>query len=194
GGEASREQLESALAAADDVMVDARNRVHDLRGEDEGMGDLPTIIGKLVATAPFDPPIPVRIVVEGKPQPLHSPVVAETTRIVREALFNVAHHACASSAEVAIGFESRYLAVRVRDDGIGIPEAVLAQGHKDGHFGMLGMRERAERIGGTITVSSTPSGGTEVTLVLPARLAFAKRGLRRSIWLPRFLRRSTHHG
>src|SRR5690606_8418159 len=114
GGEASREQLEAALAAADDVMVDARNRVHDLRGEDEGMGDLPTIIGKLVATAPFDPPIPVRIVVEGKPQPLHSPVVAETTRIVREALFNVAHHACASSAEVAIGFESRYLAVRVR--------------------------------------------------------------------------------
>src|SRR5690606_14127935 len=74
------------------------------------------------------------------------------------------------------------------------PEAVLAQGHKDGHFGMLGMRERAERIGGTIMVSSTPSGGTEVTLVLPARLAFAKRGLRRSIWLPRFLRRSTHHG
>lgn len=194
GGEASREQLEAALAAADDVMVDARNRVHDLRGEDEGMGDLPTIIGKLVATAPFDPPIPVRIVVEGKPQPLYSPVVAETTRIVREALFNVAHHACASSAEVAIGFESRYLAVRVRDDGIGIPEAVLAQGHKDGHFGMLGMRERAERIGGTITVSSTPSGGTEVTLVLPSRLAFAKRGLRRSIWLPRFLRRSTHHG
>ncbi len=196
GGEASRDQLEAALAAADDVMVDARNRVHDLRGdaEGEGAGDLPAIVGKLVAAAPFDPPIPVRIVVEGRPQPLHPLVVAETTRIVREALFNVAHHAHASSAEVAIGFEARYLAMRVRDDGVGIPGDVLARGHKDGHFGMPGMRERAEKIGGTITVSSIPSGGTEVTLVLPARLAFARRGLRRPAWWPRFLRRSPRHG
>jgi signal transduction histidine kinase/ligand-binding sensor domain-containing protein len=196
GGEASREQLEAALAAADGVMIDARNRVRDLRGEGEGQdtGDLPAIIGKLVAAAPFDPPIPVRIVVEGRPQPLHPLVVAETTRIVREALFNVAHHAHASSAEVAIGFEARYLAMRVRDDGVGIPGDVLARGHKDGHFGMPGMRERAEKIGGAITVGSIPSGGTEVTLVLPARLAYARRGLRRPAWWPRFLRRSSRHG
>ncbi|MDR6842133.1 sensor histidine kinase [Pseudoxanthomonas sacheonensis] len=187
--EKSREQLEEALAAADDVVVDARNRVHDLRGI-EGTGDLCAIIEQLVAAAPFDPPIPVRIVVEGKPRPLHPLVAAEVTRIVREALFNIAHHARASSAEVAIDFETRHLAIRVRDDGVGIPEHVLARGHKEGHFGMIGMRERAERIGGGITISGSPGDGSEITLTLPAELAFAKRRARRRVRLPRFLHRS----
>jgi signal transduction histidine kinase len=193
GGE-SRKQLESALAAADDVIDDARNRVRDLRGEGESAGDLPAIVEMLVAAAPFAPPIPVRIVVEGKPLPLHPLIVAETTRIAREALFNVARHAHASSAEVAIGFEERHLALRVRDDGVGISNDVLARGHKHGHFGMPGMRERAEKIGGTITISSIPRGGSEVTLVLPASLAYVKRGLRRPSWWPNFLRRSFKHG
>ncbi|HVI58236.1 MAG TPA: two-component regulator propeller domain-containing protein [Luteimonas sp.] len=192
GGDKSREQLEAALAAADDVMVDARNRVRDLRGE--GADDLSASIEGLVAAAPFDPPIPVRIVVEGKPRRLHPLVAAEVTRIVREALFNIAHHARATSAEVAIGFEARHLAIRIRDDGVGIPEDVLARGHKDGHYGMVGMRERAEKIGGAITITSMPSGGTEVTLALPTRLAFARRGPRRPAWWPRFLRGGSSDG
>lgn len=187
--EKSRAQLEAALATADDVVVDARNRVRDLRGI-EGTNDLCAIIEQLVAAAPFDPPIPVRIVVEGRPRPLHPLVAAEITRIVREALFNIAHHARASSAEVAIGFEARHLAIRVRDDGVGIPAHVLARGHKEGHFGMMGMRERAERIGGGITISSSPGDGSEISLTLPAELAFAKRRSRRRVWLPRFLRRN----
>jgi signal transduction histidine kinase len=188
--EKPRKQLEAALAAADDVVVDARNRVRDLRGT-EATGDLCTIIQQLVAATPFDPPIPVRIVVEGKPRLLHPLVAAEITRIVREALFNMAHHARASSAEIAIGFEARYLAIRIRDDGVGIPEDVLVRGYKDGHFGMIGMRERAEKIGGDITISSSPEGGSEVTLTLPAELVFTKPGLRRRTWLSRFLRRNS---
>ena len=187
--EKSRDQLEAALAAADDVVVDARNRVGDLRGT-EGTGDLCAIIEQLVAATPFDPPIPVRIVVEGKPRPLHPLVAAEITRIVRETLFNIAHHARASSAEIAIGFETRHLAIRVRDDGVGIPEHVLECGHKQGHFGMIGMRERAERIGGGITISGSAGEGSEITLTLPAELAFAKRRARRRVRLPRFLERS----
>jgi signal transduction histidine kinase len=187
--EKSRGQLEAALAAADDVVVDARNRVRDLRGI-EGTNDLCAIVEQLVAGAPFDPPIPVRIVVEGKPRPLHPLVAAEIARIVREALFNIAHHARASSAEVDIGFETRHLAIRVRDDGVGIPEHVLARGHKEGHFGMIGMRERAERIGGEITISGSSGDGSEITLSMPAELAFAKRRARRRIRLPRFLQRS----
>ena len=187
--EKPRKQLEAALAAADDVVVDARNRVRDLRGT-EATGDLCTIIEQLVAATPFDPPIPVRIVVEGRPRLLHPLIAAEITRIVREALFNMAHHARASSAEIAIGFEARYLAIRIRDDGVGIPEEVLVHGCKDGHFGMIGMRERAEKIGGDIAISSGPEGGSEVTLTLPAELVFAKRGSRRRTWLSRFLRRN----
>lgn len=185
----SKEQLESALAAADEVVVDARNRVRDLRGA-EVTGDLCATIEQLVAQTPFDPPIPVRIVVEGKPRPLHPLVAAEVTKIVREALLNIAHHARAPSAEIAIGYEARYLAIRMRDFGAGIPEQVLMRGHKEGHFGMIGMRERAEKIGGGIAISSSPGAGTEVILTLPAKLAFAKRRSRTRLWLPRFLRMS----
>lgn len=184
----SHEQLEAALAAADEVVVDARNRVRDLRGL-EGTNDLCLIIEHLVAEAPFDPPIPVRIVVEGKPRLLHPFVAEEIKRIVREALFNMALHARASSAEVAIGFEPRHLAIRMRDDGVGIPGDVVAHGHKDGHFGMIGMRERAERIGGKLIVSSTPGAGAEITLTLPAKLAFAKGKPRHRSWLPLPMRR-----
>lgn len=184
----SHEQLEAALAAADEVVVDARNRVRDLRGV-EGSNDLCLIVEHLVAEAPFDPPIPVRIVVEGKPRLLHPFVAEEIKRIAREALFNIALHARASSAEVAIGFEPRHLAIRMRDDGVGIPGDVVAHGHKDGHFGMIGMRERAERIGGKLVVSSRPGAGSEITLSLPARLAFAKGKPRHRSWLPMPMRR-----
>jgi signal transduction histidine kinase/ligand-binding sensor domain-containing protein len=185
----SRVQLESALSAADDVVVDARNRVRDLRGT-EGANDPITIVEHLVADVPFDPPIPVRILVEGRPRLLHPFVAAEIKRIVHEILFNIALHARASSAEVAIGFEPRHLAIRVRDDGIGMPADVLARGHKQGHFGLVGMRERAEKIGGQVMVSSGSGTGTEITLTLPAKLAFARRRPSRRAWLPRFLRRS----
>lgn len=186
--DSSREQLEAALVAADEVVVDARNRVRDLRGV-EGTNDLCLIVEHLVAQAPFDPPIPVRIVVEGKPRLLHPFVAEEIKRIVREALFNTALHARASSAEVAIGFEPRHLAIRLRDDGVGIPGDVVAHGHKDGHFGMIGMRERAERIGGKLMVSSRPGAGSEITLTLPAKLAFARGKPRRRRWLRLPMRR-----
>ena len=185
----SKGDLESALSAADDVVVDARNRVRDLRGT-EDTGDLCEVIERVVAETPFDPPIPVRIVMEGKPRPLHPLVAAEIAKIVREALLNVAHHARASSAEIAIGYEARRLAIRMRDDGAGIPEHVVVNGRKDGHFGMIGMRERAEKIGGGLTISSVAGEGSEVILTLPAKLAFAKRRARRRFRLPRFLRRS----
>jgi len=182
GDEKAKDQLETALTEAQQVVVQARNQVHDLRDR-EGMDDLCVTVERLVAETPFAGNVPVRILVEGRPRPLQPLVAAEVARIVREALLNIAHHAQATSAQIGIGFEARYLAIRMRDDGVGIPEDVLAHGHKDGHFGMIGMRERAERIGGTLTISSSPSGGAEVTLTLPAKLAFAKRKSRgRAFW------------
>jgi len=187
----SKSQLDAALTAADDVVADARNRVRDLRGTGDG-GDLPRVIEHLVDDTPFDPPVPVRIVIEGRQVPVHPLVVAEVSKILREALLNVSHHAQASSVEIGIGYDSRHLAVRVRDDGVGIPAHVVVNGHKEGHYGMLGMRERAEKIGGKLTVTSIHHGGSEVTLTLPARLAFARRASRKRfrVWSRLFGRRS----
>jgi signal transduction histidine kinase len=172
-GQGARAGLEAALLAADDVMTQAREQAHALRLED--LSDLCAALAEIVAATPFDPPIQVRLTVEGRTRPLKPLVALEISRIVREALFNIAQHAHAPAAGIAVGFEAGYLAVRVHDDGVGIAADALGRCESEGHGGMIGMRERAERIGGTLTISSGPDEGSEITLTLPARLAFATR-------------------
>jgi signal transduction histidine kinase/ligand-binding sensor domain-containing protein len=173
-GEPSRAHLESALKSADEVIVEGRNRVRDLRAVDNS-GDPLANLQELADAAGFDPPIPIRIVVEGRPTQVHPLVAAEIRRIVGEALFNIARHARANSVDVAITYGVRQLGVQIRDDGVGIAPSVLAQGSKEGHFGLIGMRERAERIGGALSIDSRAGKGTDVILTLPARLAYAER-------------------
>lgn len=138
-------------------------------------GDLLAILRELVDSAEFDPSTAIRAVVEGKPRPLHPLVSTEIRRIAGEALLNAARHAGASSIDVAITFGDWHLDIEIRDDGTGIPESVLTRGDKEGHFGLVGMRERAKRIGGSLTIDSRPGKGTDVMLRLPARFAYATR-------------------
>jgi signal transduction histidine kinase len=65
------------------------------------------------------------------------------------------------------------LAVLVRDNGIGIDPTVAEEG-KNGHFGLQGMRERAARIGGKLTVASSADSGTQITVVVPGGIVFRK--------------------
>ncbi|HWU15828.1 MAG TPA: two-component regulator propeller domain-containing protein [Caulobacter sp.] len=186
-GDQSRDLLESALKRADDVIVDGRNRVRDLRMA-ESPGDLPAVLEERGAAAGFDPPIPIHIHTEGVARTVHPLVAAEIGRIAGEALFNTARHAKAQSVEISIGFTDHHLTVRIRDDGVGIPQEVVTKGHKPGHFGLVGMRERAQRIGGALSIDSRPGDGAEITLKLPARLAYADKAPARSR-LSSFLRR-----
>ncbi len=184
-------KLDSALVAADAVVTEARNSVHDLRGADEGE-DLLATLKRIAADTAFSPPVSVRILIEGQPRRLHPLVAEEIAKIVKEGLLNIAHHAQASEVEIAVDYASRHLAVRVRDDGVGIPEDVLEQGRKAGHFGMVGMRERAERIGGTLNIISVRGDGVELTLLLPGKLAYGERHERKVTWWKRMFGRATN--
>jgi len=178
--DAMRGTLESALATADAVVDDARRRVHDLRDDLEAEDFLSTV-HRIAAESRFVPAIPVRIIVEGKPRRLHPLVSPELGRILGEALLNIAQHAQAREAEIGIGYGASQLMVRVRDDGVGIPEPVLERGRKEGHFGLIGMRERAERLGGELNISSASGQGTELLLTLPARYAYTRAALGRMV-------------
>ena len=173
-GEPSRAHLESALKIADEVIVEGRNRVRDLRVGDTS-GEPLANLQELVDAAGFDPPIPIRMVVEGRPRRVHPLVAAEIRKIAGEALFNIARHACAHSVDVSVTYDERQFCVQIRDDGVGIAPSVLAHGSKEGHFGLMGMRERAERIGGALPIVSGPGKGTDVSLTLPGRLAYVER-------------------
>lgn len=184
-------KLDSALVAADAVVTEARNSVHDLRGADDGE-DLLTTLKRITADTAFSPPVSVRLLIEGQPRRLHPLVAEEIAKIVKEGLLNIAHHAQASEVEIAVDYASRHLAVRVRDDGVGLPEDVLEQGRKAGHFGLVGMRERAERIGGTLNIISVRGDGVELALLLPGKLAYGERHERKVAWWKRMLGRGSN--
>ena len=96
---------------------------------------------------------------------LTSGAAFELERIVQEALSNVRKHAEASNVSVSLTNRPDALLLEVRDDGRGLP--VAPPGMDDGHFGLVGMRERANLLGGHLSVTSLPEGGTLIRGIFP---------------------------
>ena len=108
--------------------------------------------------------------VEGGSREMHPVVRDEIYRIGYEAIRNASVHSKASRLHVGLRY-GQDLAISVEDNGVGIPESII-HGSTDGHYGLQGMRERAERIGGKLRIASSVDSGTGVTLVIPGRIAF----------------------
>jgi signal transduction histidine kinase len=106
----------------------------------------------------------------GDSKGIHPIVRDEIYRIGYEAIRNAVTHSQATRVEVELRY-TQDISVRVRDNGIGIDPAVLAKG-KNEHFGLQGMRERADRIGGKLTISSSATTGSEITIVVPGLIVF----------------------
>lgn len=100
----------------------------------------------------------------GLPDTLPAPVVTAAFRIVQEALTNTARHSGAARVTVAAAVGDGGLRLVVRDDGVGIDAAAIDDPRS---LGLIGMRERAESLGGGVTFLSDPEGGTEVRVMLP---------------------------
>jgi signal transduction histidine kinase len=121
---------------------------------------------------------------------LHPILRDEIYRIAAEALRNAFKHAQARHIEVQIRYGENKFSVHVGDDGKGIDREVLSGEGRTGHFGLRGMRERAELIGGKLAVWSEVDSGTEVELSIPASRAYAK-PTRRSWFFQRLLTKET---
>ncbi|MDG2536026.1 two-component regulator propeller domain-containing protein [Sphingomonas sp. HITSZ_GF] len=175
----SRRALEEALDRADNVLAEGRDRVRDLRMIG-GSDDIEHMILEIARKQVFSPATQIAVTTEGEPRPLDPLVWDEVARIANEALFNIWRHAQARTIAIRIGFQPDSLAVRFRDDGVGIAEDVLRKGRRDGHFGLPGMQERAAKIQSRLVVQRAPGGGTEVNLIVPAAIAYST--TRRSKW------------
>jgi signal transduction histidine kinase len=88
-------------------------------------------------------------------------------RIGREALVNAVRHADAHRIDIRVEFGPDRLRLEVRDDGRGFTPQDAEEAHRNGHFGLKGVRERASRMGGVCDVRARPGGGTVVALELP---------------------------
>ena len=180
-----RAQLDEALDRAEDILVEGRNRVSDLRvrskqGLAKGLAELGEELSAEYA-------VPFRLVVAGTPRDLDPVVNDEVHMIVREALLNAFQHARASEVETEVDYGLKQLGIRIRDDGVGIDAHVLEKGHRPGHWGLLSMRERAANVKASLTISARPQHGTEIEVTVPAAIAYVDGLTMRRSWLSRFL-------
>ena len=171
----TRHTLEEALDKADRVLAEGRDRVRSLRMTDSG-DNLERTIRDLVRRQGFAPATKVHLETQGEPRPLDALVCDEVTRIANEALFNIWRHADAGRIEIEIVFGASLFAIRFRDNGVGIPAEIVEAGGREDHFGLIGMRERAAKIGGRLSVRSVPGLGSEIGLTVPASVAYSRRG------------------
>jgi signal transduction histidine kinase len=110
---------------------------------------------------------PISLVLQLEPVSLDvlPEVECQLLRIAQEAISNAVRHARARTIEIRLNVEEEELGLRFADDGTGFPVDLDQAG--SGHFGLLGMRERAHEIGAELSVTSSPGHGTEVSIHLP---------------------------
>jgi signal transduction histidine kinase/ligand-binding sensor domain-containing protein len=171
-GTKAREMLEEVLADSDHVLLEGREKLFGLRGSALEADNLADALSQVGESLRKDQNSTFSVAVNGVPHTLHPIVREEVYRIGREAITNAFRHADAHQIEVEISYEGRVLCIRVRDDGRGIDSSLLENGARAGHWGLPGMRERAQTIGAHFAISSTPAVGTKIELEVPASVAY----------------------
>lgn len=191
----AKSRLSKVLKLMRQVIEEGRNALRGLRSS-SGFGslDLEQAFSRMQQEVSTTEEIAFRVIVEGSSRPMHPVVRDEVYRIGREALVNAFRHARAKNIEVDVAYLANHLRILVRDDGCGIDPQVLHSG-REGHWGLSGMRERAERIGARLKVWSRGGSGTEVELLVPSHVAFPSQSATRpASWFGKLSARLTAGG
>ena len=158
---AAREHLEQARTMTRECLAEARSSIWNLRSQGAAQNDLATALTNAAERITTNSSVKARVKVSGTFRPIDPRIEAELLRIGQEALTNVVRHAQAQHADVTLLFQDKLLRMTVRDDGRGF-EDDAKELMQNGHFGLTGMRERAQQIGARLTVTSAKNEGTEV--------------------------------
>ncbi len=187
----AKEALEKVLDRADQAIVEGRDAIQNLRSSTTVTNELAqamTALGEELAGPRDDEAPTFRVSIEGTPRDLHPILRDDIYRIAREALRNAFRHAQASKIEAEITYGERLLRLRIRDDGKGIDPKLLDAG-RDGHWGLPGMRERAQQIGAQLDMWSEVGAGTEIELRIPGSIAY---GTSSAPWWHRLQPKESH--
>ena len=182
----AKQTLDSAIDEAAKAITEGRDAIQGLRSSTAVTNDLALAIStlgeELAAGKTYPNAAEFHVGVEGTPRDLDPILRDEVYRIAGEALRNAFKHAQAHEIEVEIRYDERQLRLRVRDDGKGIDPKLLNEDGHTRHYGLRGMRERAELLGGKLTVWSELDSGTELELSIPGTNAYATPDGRKRSW------------
>jgi signal transduction histidine kinase/streptogramin lyase len=162
----ARKYLEMARRMARHSLTEARRSVMDLRASMLEGQDLASALESGMRVWTQGSGVDVDVAVTGPLHPLPEEFEQHLLRIAQEAVTNVLKHAGARNIWIKLHTEARKLYLRIVDNGHGF-EQQDAFSSVGGHFGLIGMRERAERLGGELHLASHPGEGTEVEVTVP---------------------------
>jgi signal transduction histidine kinase/ligand-binding sensor domain-containing protein len=162
----ARKHLELARKMVRHSLTEARRSVMDLRASALEGHDLPAALSEAAHQWTAGSAVQIRVDVEGESRTLPEETEQHLLRIAQEAVTNAVKHARASQVRIHLAMAGRKLSLSVADNGRGF-EQDEAFSEVGGHFGLLGMRERAERLGGELQLHSEPGQGTEVEVTVP---------------------------
>jgi ligand-binding sensor domain-containing protein/signal transduction histidine kinase len=170
----SRLALEDTMDRADQILTDGRRNLLQLRSN---TGDAPELAGRLnraIADLQVQKFISCELSVQGNVRALKPTVDEEIFAMAREALTNAFRHSGATKILAELHFTNTHLSFLCSDNGVGIPSAVLQAGSAEGHWGLVGLRERAAKLHGRLMLRNNEPHGALVEIVLQARSAYAR--------------------
>lgn len=167
GNDEARQHVRRACELARANLEEARRSVHDLRAASLAGLDLPRALHRLAQTTTEATGIRVRCEVDNGLSRLPARIETGLYRIAQEALTNAVRHAAPTEVTIRLVAEGSTIQLSLADDGCGFdPNAVGAATEGDG-FGLVGMRERAALLGGSLEIESRPHAGTQVIVRVP---------------------------
>lgn len=172
----ARELMERALDHADEVIIEGRDRVTQLRAAQRTTADLSDSLQQMGEAMARDRHITFSLTTEGTPRLLDPAAGDEVRSIAHEALANAFQHARAAHIDVVLSYGRKYLMLSIVDDGRGFDVDEMIDHGPAGHWGLRGMQERAASLRARFTVSSKAGAGTAIELTVPAAMVFRRAG------------------
>jgi signal transduction histidine kinase len=166
--EAARESLKVARQMLRYSLEETRRSVMDLRSQALERSDLAGALETLARQMTLNTPAQASVHVSGPVQRLDAAREHHLLRIGLEALTNALKHGRATRIDIELSFTPDSTRLIVTDDGQGLESSERASG--GAHFGLQGVRERVDKLGGVLDIDSSPGAGTRLSVMIPARL------------------------
>jgi ligand-binding sensor domain-containing protein/signal transduction histidine kinase len=162
----AQQHLDLAQKMIRSSLAEARRSIWDLRPEALERGDLSAAFRDIARQITAGSSIDVEVETRGDSRALPPLVESNLLRIGQEALTNAIKHADPRKISVELIYREADLRLKVSDDGCGFDSGIPISA-SSGHFGLVGIRERADQIGGNLRLSSSPRRGTEIEVTVP---------------------------
>jgi signal transduction histidine kinase len=161
--------LEYARTQIRSTIDEARQAVWNLRQNSSTVASLAPELEAMTQQISHEFGIPVEFRAVGKPFGLDQSAVHDLLMATREALYNAVRHGQPHIVRVEACFEDQWCRVKISDDGSGFDFASMVKS-STGHYGLIGMRERVERVGGKFILNSRIGAGTDLVIEVPRNL------------------------